>query len=118
MRDLAQHFKDGTLSAAKFALWDEEEVSEKLIAVRGIGPVSKTHTTETITIAYLSIHSSIRHMQWTGMYTVLLHTTTFAYNRTVHMFSMFSLRRPDVLGSGDLGLQKVLPFLTFLYTTT
>lgn len=66
VRDLAQHFKDGTLSAAKFALWDEEEVSEKLIAVRGIGP-------------------------W-----------------TVHMFSMFSLRRPDVLGSGDLGLQKGL----------
>lgn len=23
------------------------------------------------------------------------------------MFSMFSLRRPDVLGVGDLGLQKV-----------
>lgn len=27
---------------------------------------------------------------------------------TVHMFSIFSLRQPDVLGVGDLGLQKVI----------
>lgn len=40
VKDVATRFADGRLSAAKLALWNEEEVAENLIAVRGIGPVS------------------------------------------------------------------------------
>jgi len=64
--DLAKHFQDGRLSAAKLAQWSDEDMEENLISVRGIGA-------------------------W-----------------TVNMFAIFSLRRPDILPVGDLGLQKGL----------
>ncbi|CCO31333.1 DNA-3-methyladenine glycosylase II [Rhizoctonia solani AG-1 IB] len=64
--DLANRFADGRLSTQKLANATDEELSEMLIAVRGIG-------------------------KW-----------------TVDMFAIFSLRRPDILPIGDLGVQKGL----------
>ncbi|CAE6356645.1 unnamed protein product [Rhizoctonia solani] len=66
MLDLAKRFADGRLSTEKLASATDEELSEMLIAVRGIG-------------------------KW-----------------TVDMFAIFSLRRPDILPAGDLGVQKGL----------
>jgi hypothetical protein len=37
--DLAKHFQDGRLSAAKLAQWGDEDMEENLISVRGIGKV-------------------------------------------------------------------------------
>lgn len=84
VKDIASRFADGRLSAAKLAAWNEDEVAENLISVRGIGPVG----------ALIVLDCGARYSlcaQW-----------------TVHMFSIFSLRQPDVLGVGDLGLQKVI----------
>jgi DNA-3-methyladenine glycosylase II len=39
VKDIAARFADGRLSAAKLAAWNEDEVAQNLIAVRGIGPV-------------------------------------------------------------------------------
>ena len=39
MQDLAKHFAEGRLSAAQLASWTEDEIEERLIAVRGIGKV-------------------------------------------------------------------------------
>ncbi|TDL24272.1 DNA glycosylase [Rickenella mellea] len=64
VRDLAERFADGRLSATKILEADDEKLSEMLIEVRGIG-------------------------QW-----------------TVDMFAIFSLRRPDILPVGDLGVQR------------
>ncbi|WVQ99548.1 hypothetical protein IAU59_006684 [Kwoniella sp. CBS 9459] len=63
---LAQHFVSGQLTTTLLHHGTDEEISQALVAVRGIG-------------------------QW-----------------TVDMFLMFSLRRPDVLAVGDLGVQKGL----------
>lgn len=64
--DLAARFADGRLSTKKLANANDEELTEMLTAVRGIG-------------------------KW-----------------TVDMFAMFSLRRPDILPVGDLGVQRGL----------
>ncbi|KAH8828429.1 DNA glycosylase [Flagelloscypha sp. PMI_526] len=66
IKDLAQQFADGRLSTEKLLAADDAELSEMLVAVRGIGP-------------------------W-----------------TVDMFAIFSLRRPNILPVGDLGVQKGL----------
>ncbi|OXH37071.1 DNA-3-methyladenine glycosylase II [Cryptococcus neoformans] len=63
---LADHFASGQLSTQLLQSGTDEEISEALIAVRGIG-------------------------QW-----------------TIDMFMIFSLRRPDILAVGDLGVQKGL----------
>lgn len=44
VKDISARFADGRLSAAKLAMWNEEEVAENLIAVRGIGPVDASIT--------------------------------------------------------------------------
>lgn len=66
LHDLAAHFADGRITTHKLREATDGELSEMLIAVRGIGP-------------------------W-----------------TVHMFALFSLRHPDILPVGDLGVQKGL----------
>ncbi|KAF7321463.1 DNA-3-methyladenine glycosidase [Mycena kentingensis (nom. inval.)] len=64
IKDLAERFSDGRLSAAKIQNRDDDELRSELTQVRGIG-------------------------QW-----------------TVDMFAIFSLRRPDILPVGDLGVQR------------
>lgn len=62
--DLATHFSDGRVRAAKLLRADDAAVRDALLPVRGIGPWS------------------------------------------VDMFLIFGLVRPDVLPTGDLGIQK------------
>lgn len=64
IQDLARRFADGSLSTDKLMKANDEELSEMLIAVKGIG-------------------------RW-----------------TVDMFAIFSLRRPNILPVGDLGVQR------------
>ena len=62
--DLARKFKDKTVDPKHFHLMTDEEISEHVISVKGIG-------------------------QWTA-----------------DMFLIFALNRPNVLPTGDLGIQK------------
>jgi len=64
LKDLALKFTDGTIDERKFHNMSDEEITEHVTAVKGIGT-------------------------WTA-----------------HMFLMFTLARPDVLPTGDLGIQK------------
>ena len=64
LRDLAQKFEDNTINHKGLEEWNDDEVREHLIAVKGIG-------------------------KWTA-----------------DMFLMMYLQRPDVLPTGDLGIQK------------
>lgn len=64
MRDLAQKFKDKTVDPKHFHIMSDAEISEHVIAVKGVG-------------------------QWTA-----------------DMFLIFALSRPNVLPTGDLGIQK------------
>ena len=63
IRDLARHTRDGRVLFEELPVLSDEEVIERLTAVKGIGV-------------------------WTA-----------------HMFLMFSLRRPNVLPTGDYGVQ-------------
>ncbi|PPQ98612.1 hypothetical protein CVT24_003945 [Panaeolus cyanescens] len=75
VQDLAARFADGRLSTSKLLQATDEELSEMLIQVRGIG-------------------------KW-----------------TVDMFAIFSLRRPDILPVGDLGVQRgVLRWMLSLHS--
>jgi len=64
LRDLAAHFADGRVRAARLLRADDDAVRAALLPIRGIGPWS------------------------------------------VDMFLIFGLVRPDVLPTGDLGVQK------------
>lgn len=64
LKDLAAKCIDGSVSSRSFHKMSDGEVTEHLVAVKGIGP-------------------------WTAQ-----------------MFLMFTLGRPDVLPTGDLGIQK------------
>jgi DNA-3-methyladenine glycosylase II len=75
VQDLAARFADGRLSTQKLNSSTDEELSEMLTAVRGIG-------------------------QWTGTHNFSLTDLICLYSAIVNMFAMFSLRRPDVLPVG------------------
>ncbi|KAJ7783176.1 hypothetical protein B0H16DRAFT_1357722 [Mycena metata] len=81
--DLAARFADGRLSTTKLIESNDDELAEMLIEVRGIG-------------------------RWTGI------TNLFPFGKIdsgrflVDMFALFSLRRPDILPVGDLGVQRGL----------
>jgi len=64
LKDLSKKFLDGTIVPKKVPHMSDEEISEHLIAVKGIG-------------------------RWSA-----------------DMFLMFTFNRPDVLPTGDLGIQK------------
>lgn len=64
LKDLSRKFLDGTINPRKFKSMTDEEISEHVIAVKGIG-------------------------QWTA-----------------DMFLIFTLNRPDILPTGDLGVRK------------
>ena len=64
LKDLAAKFKDGTINPKLFPEMSDAEITEHVVAVKGIG-------------------------EWTAQ-----------------MFLMFTLNRPDVLPTGDLGIQK------------
>ena len=66
LKDLAKKTSDGVLNFARLPEMTDEEVSEHLMQVKGIG-------------------------EWTA-----------------HMFLMFSLRRPNVLPTGDYGVQVAM----------
>jgi DNA-3-methyladenine glycosylase II len=83
VQDLAKHFAEGKLSADKLWSASDEELNESLIAVKGIGPVR---------VCQCPMHQrALTKVKW-----------------TVNMFSIFSLRRPDILPVGDLGTQRGL----------
>ncbi|KXN90617.1 DNA-3-methyladenine glycosylase 1 [Leucoagaricus sp. SymC.cos] len=78
IQDLAKRFADGRLSTQKILSANDEELAEMLIEVRGIGRVGEQ-----------------------------LHAVNVAYPADcVDMFAIFSLRRPDILPVGDLGVQR------------
>jgi len=66
IRDVARQCRDGTLVLEAFADKTDEEVTEELTRIKGVGP-------------------------WTA-----------------HMFLIFSLGRPDVLPTGDLGIRVAI----------
>ncbi|KAG7449541.1 DNA glycosylase [Guyanagaster necrorhizus] len=77
VQDLASRFADGRLSTEKLIKATDEDLSELLIAVKGIG-------------------------KW-----------------TVDMFAIFSLRRPNILPVGDLGIQRgVIRWFLSLHSPT
>jgi DNA-3-methyladenine glycosylase II len=79
--DLAARFADGRLSSERLVKMTDEEVMEQLIAVRGIGKW---------TVRLIS-NKECRFAKLTRK------------SGQVEMFSIFSLRRPDILPAGDLG---------------
>jgi DNA-3-methyladenine glycosylase II len=64
LKDLAEKFKDGTITPKLFSKMSDAEIIAHVVTVKGIG-------------------------EWTAQ-----------------MFLMFTLHRPDVLPTGDLGIQK------------
>ncbi len=74
LKDLAAKFKDGTINPKLFHTMSDAEITEHVVAVKGIG-------------------------EWTAQ-----------------MFLMFTLNRPDVLPTGDLGIQKGMQRLFALRT--
>ncbi len=74
LKDLAVKFTDGTINPTLFHSMTDEEITEHVVAVKGIG-------------------------EWTAQ-----------------MFLMFTLSRPDVLPTGDLGIQKAMQKLFALRT--
>lgn len=85
MQDLATRFADGRLSNDKILTAGDEELYELLTAVRGIGKVRVT------LLAFNRLLVTDLLSQW-----------------TVDMFAIFSLRRPNILPVGDLGVQRGL----------
>lgn len=83
--DLASRFADGRLSGSKLREMDDAGIMEELIQVRGIGK----WTVESESPSYDCPHS-----------------TLIGLGSTV--FLIFSMRHPDVLPCGDLGIQKGL----------
>ncbi|KAF8513023.1 DNA glycosylase [Hysterangium stoloniferum] len=92
VKDLASRFSDGRLSNQKLVEADDEELARILIEVRGIG-------------------------RWTGEYFGRRMKYCAYHWFTVDMFAMFSLRRPDILPIGDLGVQRgLLRWILSLYS--
>ncbi|GJJ06104.1 hypothetical protein Clacol_000293 [Clathrus columnatus] len=92
VRDLASRFADGRLTTQKLIEADDEELAKLLIEVRGIGRVSANHNLLGANV--LIIHP----ISFNGVWIV--------DGSAVDMFAIFSLRRPDILPVGDLGVQR------------
>lgn len=94
--DLANHFADGRLSEPLLESASDEEILSALTAVKGIGAWS-CQMFMMFTLGRYVVHTR-----------VLERTTYFSARWPAHMLSLIHARvsSPDVLPTGDLGVQK------------
>ncbi|OJA09180.1 hypothetical protein AZE42_00677 [Rhizopogon vesiculosus] len=102
VKDLATRFADGRLSTEKLLAADDETLADMLIEVRGIGRVCGLY--DSSFCALLTSRSVA--VQWTGECYVGSYPRIFHNSYAVDMFAIFSLRRPNILPVGDLGIQR------------
>jgi DNA-3-methyladenine glycosylase II len=89
---LAEHFESGKLTTKFLSEASVEDISKALIDVRGIGQVRLRCDLNSRAQLGVAVDThTLDHSQW-----------------TVDMFLMFTLRRPDIMPVGDLGVQKGL----------
>jgi DNA-3-methyladenine glycosylase II len=92
IQGLAEKFVSGELSARMLVTASDEEVLEKLTAVRGLGK-------------YVMAHRSSLCSPFSGLLLLGLTIANTGSRWSVEMFSCFSLKRMDIFSTGDLGVQ-------------